>query len=228
MLPNPERESIIAGSSPVEGHPASQDTILFEHYLHCLETGIQDQTTVDQFAVRAATIIDIHLAKMAPWRTDRADIRQDILARLFADNGRRFRRLSFQTGGGLNNWLASVVRNELIDLSRHSAEKLARKSSSLDRTADGHSTALVEQLASPSRQPGEAMDRETQRCLIASALASLLTNDEKSAISAWSTSGGSYDEVALTLGMTPTKVRMLIHRGVKKLRESLGKRSGIQ
>ncbi len=210
-----------------DGAPVSEDTILLVNFLRFLGSGIHDKALEEQFAVRVGEIIDIHLAKLGPERTDREDIRQDILSRLFADEGRRFRTLDHQSGGGLNNWLARVVRNAVIDRSRRPSERLAQRSYSLDVAQDRDSAVPKDNLPSPTQEPGEAMDREAHRMLIAKAMMRLLTEDERMAIGAWSASSGGYEAVAHSLGMTPAKVRMLIHRGVKKLRESLGKRSGI-
>jgi RNA polymerase sigma factor (sigma-70 family) len=141
----------------------------------------------------ASTILnDLYLAR---------DVVQDTFIRLCRQDPDKVR-------DSLKSWLFTVCRNRALDILRKE-----NRSQSLD----DHEWKNV---ASPELQPDEQTDQQERLTQLTGYLSRLSTNQREVIVLKFQ-QGLSYQEIHLITGLTTSNIGVLIHTGLKRLREIL-------
>jgi RNA polymerase sigma-70 factor (ECF subfamily) len=107
-------------------------------------------------------------------------------------------------------WVFTIARHELLDLRRRAARRV---------TEDVPVTGVVER-AGPDDPAGAALEGLSTRAALA--LIATLSPDQAEAITLRVVAGLEVDRVAAIMGKRPGTVRVLTHRGLRRLAERLG------
>jgi RNA polymerase sigma-70 factor (ECF subfamily) len=156
--------------------------------------------------------------QLPPWlraKADASDVVQQTL--LEACQGGQLERLGEPAALA---YLRRALGNNLLDLiKRFSGEgrDVAR-----ERTLDGSSASLVEQLAADLSSPSRRLSQEEDLLRLAEALEEL-PEEQRLAVEMKHLRGCSVAQIAGTLGKSEVAVGGLIYRGVRALREVLGR-----
>ncbi|HZL89372.1 MAG TPA: sigma-70 family RNA polymerase sigma factor [Pirellulaceae bacterium] len=110
-------------------------------------------------------------------------------------------------GPHLAPWLFTVCRNRAMDLIR---ERCRREDLEKVHKANGHAAAC-------ERDPAAAVEQSDLAAMLRTLLARLPAGQQE-AIDLWA-QGLAYREIADVLGRAEVGVRVLVHRGLKSLRE---------
>lgn len=157
-----------------------------------------DQSAFEQLLDRYQKTVYHHALRLVGDPEDAADVTQEVFFKLWRSLP------DFRGESGLSTWLYRLTDNCAIDLLRR--EKKRRGDSSLD---DEEASLVLP--ADPSPTPHQAAEHSELRRAVADALAQL--NDEhRRVLVLREISGLSYDEIALTLGLSPGTVKSRIAR----------------
>ena len=107
-------------------------------------------------------------------------------------------------------WMFTIARHELLDLRRRAARRA---------TEDMPATGLVERAA-PDDPAAAALEGLSTRAALA--VVATLSADQAEAIMLRVVAGLEVDRVAAIMGKRPGTVRVLTHRGLRRLAERLG------
>ena len=123
-------------------------------------------------------------------------------------------------------WLRQILTRNLIHASRDysRAKRDVAKERSLNKSLDESSARIESWLAADQSSPSERMGRSEQLLRLADAVNSL-PDAQREAIEMHYWQGKSLSDIASHLGRSSTAVGGLLHRGLKKLRSHLSKRS---
>jgi RNA polymerase sigma-70 factor, ECF subfamily len=107
-------------------------------------------------------------------------------------------------------WVFTIARHEVLDWRRRAARRA---------TEDLHANGLVE-LAAPDDPAADALEGFSTRAALAEL--ATLPADQAEAIMLRVVAGLGVDRVAAIMGKRPGTVRVLTHRGLRRLAERLG------
>jgi RNA polymerase sigma-70 factor (ECF subfamily) len=152
---------------------------------------------------RTIALLDPSLFRYALKKTGRDDLArelvQDTWVAAITSLG------SFEGRSTLRTWLTSILRRKLVDFHRRSRPQVDLDS--------------VPELAAPSVER-ESMDDEAATRLLLDTLATLPPKERK-AVTLCDVEGKDRDVAAELLGVRRETLRVLLHRGRKRLRETL-------
>src|SRR5688572_16396565 len=149
---------------------------------------------------------------------DAEDVLQDSYVRAFQ------KRASFAGRSGMGAWLASIVRNQAIDLlrSRRARKSAYRLESDLPYAVDGFQSPIETVPArAPDGDPELGVDREQVRAALESAILSLPA-PFRAVFMLREVEGLSLQQTAIHLGIPIATVKTRAHRARLLLRAELG------
>ncbi len=119
-------------------------------------------------------------------------------------------------------WLRRILANNLANLARdfRSGKRDVRRERSLELILDNSSRLLGEWIAAEASSPSKKLQRYEMLERVAQALKAL-SAEQRQAVVLRHWQGLSLAEIARQLDRTPGAVGLLIHRGLKALREKL-------
>lgn len=112
-------------------------------------------------------------------------------------------------------WLFAVCRSHIVDVLRNASRQPGNLSAC---------TGQVDDLPHNESDPADAVE-QADLCRSINRLVDRLPLAQREAITLWS-EGFSYNEVAHVTGASEGNVRVLVHRGLKKLRQQLAAGQG--
>ncbi len=156
-------------------------------------------------ALDAQTIalLEPSLLRYALRRTGRDDLARELVQDTWLAAITSFG--SFEGRSSLRTWLISILRRKLVDAIRRSRPKVDLDS--------------VPELAAPA-ESRERLDDEAASELLLERLATL-SPKERRAVELCDVEGRDRDEAAAILGVRRETLRVLLHRGRRRLREAL-------
>jgi RNA polymerase sigma-70 factor (subfamily 1) len=153
---------------------------------------------------------------------DADDIRQQVFSKAWRS------RHTFQSRGqhSFDAWLASIADNALTDEIRRQRARPRHVSGARGTGPPANAPAsslvdLLELVGFHEETPSRAAARDEAACAVRVALSALPAR-QREAVTLVYLQQLSYEEVALRMGTTQAGVRSLVHRGLEKLRETLG------
>ncbi|MEO1995756.1 MAG: sigma-70 family RNA polymerase sigma factor, partial [Planctomycetaceae bacterium] len=152
---------------------------------------------------------------------------EDVIQEAFLDVCCGITRFELRGEGSFYNWCATIARHRLLDrIKAHRALKRGgprRDVGQANATADSM-TGLIEQVACAELSPSGVADQIEARRVVTVAL-SALKDDYRIALTRRYIEGLPVADIAREMERTERAVHMLCNRGLKKLRETLGRSS---
>jgi RNA polymerase sigma-70 factor (ECF subfamily) len=160
----------------------------------------------------------VHLDGRLRGKLDPSDVVQQTLLRACVG----FEQLRGREPGVVAAWLRKILARTLADAVRdlERAKRDLDRERSLEEALDRSSARLEGWLAADQSSPSARADRNEQLLRLAEALCGL-PDDTREAVVLKHCRDWTLAEIAAHLGRSPAAVAVLLHRGLKQLRELL-------
>ncbi|MFH0983568.1 MAG: sigma-70 family RNA polymerase sigma factor [Planctomycetota bacterium] len=150
---------------------------------------------------------------------DPDDVLQDVYVAAF----KAARRARFSGPGAFYKWLERIAHNRLKNCQRafRQAKRNVGREMTPRRSPSTSYPDLLARLSASDSTPSRHLAKAEAKVALMSCLARL-TEDQRTAVTMRFLESRPVKEIAARLGKADTAVYMLLHRGLKALRESLG------
>jgi RNA polymerase sigma factor (sigma-70 family) len=162
------------------------------------------------------------LLKLRLSREDYADINQEVLIKLFANDNRKLR--TFRGASRLERWIYVIVYRHMVDHRlRDAEEQKQRKTISIHAPtgSDPDCATLEDSLAAEASDPREVLAYRAMVESLRTACKGVLNDEERTILDLWCSRQYTTDQIAGLMGRNSNTISTLIHRAQAKILEYL-------
>jgi RNA polymerase sigma-70 factor (ECF subfamily) len=185
-----------------------------------MSPGAEELQPLERFRSYLLLLARLQVGARAPSRLDPSDLVQQTLL----EAHRQRDEFRGTTDAERAAWLRQILAHNLADADRalHRGKRDVRRERSLEAALERSSAELAGLLADARPSPSQQAVGQEQVAILAQALAEL-PEDQRQAVALKHLEGLSLEQIGQRLGRTPVAVAGLLKRGLKRLRELLGR-----